>query len=94
MPVNDDPVQVHAAEHMRKKTVQQLRGQASVSMEKPPSGSTLYRNGIKKRNERKLREHQCLLQVTYHTLWKSGSSPFSFFLQFKQQIFLLFLILK
>ncbi|CDP09241.1 unnamed protein product [Coffea canephora] len=53
-------VQVQASEYMKKKINQQLKQQESICTETYSSGSTLFRNGIKRRNLRKLQEHQCL----------------------------------
>nr|XP_027063395.1 uncharacterized protein LOC113689805 [Coffea arabica]XP_027063402.1 uncharacterized protein LOC113689805 [Coffea arabica] len=53
-------VQVQATEYMKKKINQQLKQQESICTETYSSGSTLFRNGIKRRNLRKLQEHQCL----------------------------------
>lgn len=66
---NNVSVQVHAAEHIKKKTAQQLTEQTYVFVEKPSSGSSLFRKGIKRRNERKLLEHQRMQLVTCCPLW-------------------------
>ncbi|XP_027174701.1 uncharacterized protein LOC113774351 [Coffea eugenioides] len=58
--LDDDTVQVQATEYMKKKINQQLKQQESICTETYSSGSTLFRNGIKRRNLRKLQEHQCL----------------------------------
>ncbi|KAL3518018.1 hypothetical protein ACH5RR_020607 [Cinchona calisaya] len=56
-------VQVQASEYMKKKIKeQQLKQQDSFCIETHSSGSTMFRNGIKRRNLRKLQECQCLHQ--------------------------------
>ncbi|CAI9107054.1 OLC1v1006329C2 [Oldenlandia corymbosa var. corymbosa] len=56
-------VQVQASNYLKKKNVEQPKEQNSVKSQTRTSGSTLFRNGIKARNLRKLQELQCLQTV-------------------------------
>ncbi|XP_075075165.1 protein DOUBLE-STRAND BREAK FORMATION isoform X2 [Nicotiana tabacum] len=55
-------VQAQAAEYFKKKTILQTSQESYISVEAKSSGSTLFRNGIKRRHRRQLDEHRHLEQ--------------------------------
>ncbi|KAL6967747.1 hypothetical protein U1Q18_033557 [Sarracenia purpurea var. burkii] len=56
-------VQVQAAEYLKRKSAETRPAQYLPCKEAPCSGSNLFRNGIKKRNVRMLKDHRTINQI-------------------------------